>query len=108
MPGDPIDIAHQQHAAHEGAALRRQVRQRELESLRALLGLPQGRAFVRLLLERTGVFRSSYAAGDALAMAFQEGARNVGLQVIADLNEADAQAFAHLLMETTDGKHRNN
>lgn len=109
LPGDmqdPTDIARQQRSAREAASLRRQTRQQELKNLRAVLALPEGRALVRALLERTGVFRSSWAV-DALDMAFREGARNVGLQLIADLNEADAQAFSSLLTETSHGKPRN-
>lgn len=108
MREDPTDIASQRRSALEGAAARRAARQQELKHLRQVLASAEGRAFVRALLDRTGVFRSSYAAGDALAMAFHEGARNVGLQIVADLNEADPHAFAHLLMENTDGKQQHS
>lgn len=63
-----------------------------------MLKLKQGRRWVWALLEHTGVFRSSYRQ-DALAMAFCEGERNVGLRLLADLNRLAPQAYALMQAE---------
>ena len=52
------------------------------------------------LLERCGVFRSSFT-GDA-ATFFNEGIRNVGLMVIADINALCPDQFATMMTEAKD------
>ncbi len=68
------------------------------DDLKAVLALPEGRRFIRRVLEKTAPFSSSFSP-DAGEMAFREGHRNVGLILVAMLAEADAQALAALLIE---------
>ena len=98
-PADPTDIRAQQRQARQTRQAQAAQRRRRIQRLRAVLELPQGRAFVRDLLERAGVFQLSYTPGDALAGAFREGGRNLGLQLIADINKTGADALAQLLTE---------
>ena len=61
------------------------------EDLRAIFPTREGTRFFSRLLELCGVFRVSYDP-DVCAMAFKEGQRNVGLQILHALEEVDPQA----------------
>ena len=50
-----------------------------------LMGAKQGRRIVWELLEATGVYRSSFSS-DTHVMSFQEGKRNLGLELMAKLH----------------------
>lgn len=69
-------------------ALDEQARADKLASLqmktdvRNLMGTAAGRRVVWYLLEQFGIFRTSYSS-EALAMAFSEGRRSAGLEVMA-------------------------
>jgi hypothetical protein len=68
------------------------------DDLKAVLALPEGRRFIRRVLEKTAPFSSSFSA-DGMAMAFREGHRNVGLILVAMLAEADPVVLAGLLVD---------
>lgn len=75
------------------AGKRKERREDELNDLRAVLVSPEGRRFVWRLLERGGVFRSSFCAESDSCTAFNEGRRNLGLSVLNDVLEADSGSF---------------
>lgn len=56
----------------------------------------RGRRIMRRLLERTGVFRVSFT-GDAQTTAFREGERNVGLEMIAQVQRHAPDRLASIL-----------
>ena len=62
----------------------RQRREEETNDLRAVLSSASGRRFVWRLLERSGVFRSSFNAVSDSYTAFNE-APGLGLQVLDDM-----------------------
>ena len=69
-----------------------ELRKQDIQDLRALLHTREGARFLSRLFDMAGVFAISYVTGDAGATAFNEGARNVGLRVYADVLEADEEA----------------
>lgn len=69
-----------------------ELRRQDIRDLRALLHTREGARFLSRLFDMAGVFAISYVTGDAGATAFNEGARNVGLRVYADVLEADEEA----------------
>lgn len=83
---------------------REQREQQDKADLRALLQTREGARFLSRLLEATGIFAISYVPGDSGATAFNEGARNVGLPVYADLAEADPSAHMRLLAASRERK----
>ena len=62
-----------------------------LEDVKAILKTKEGRRFVWKILEACGVYRSSMT-GNSLTF-FNEGKRDIGLQVLADVMDANPEAF---------------
>jgi hypothetical protein len=89
-------------------------RDRELHDLRTLMQSIEGRRFIWRLLDRAGVFRTSFTGNSTTF--FNEGQRNMGLIVLADVHEAcaehpndDRSKEGHRiqwLMRTTQALHR--
>lgn len=80
----------------------RQRREEETNDLRAVLSSVSGRRFIWRLLERGGVFRSSFNAESDSYTAFNEGRRNLGLLVLNDILEADLDAFTLMQRESVE------
>lgn len=73
-------------------------RKRELEDVVVILSTQNGRRFYWSYLKKCGIFESSYT-GVAEQTFFKEGARNIGLQLMADMNEADPEAYLKMMEE---------
>jgi hypothetical protein len=78
-------------------------RDRELEDIKQVLSTPAGRRFAYRYLEKSGVFRTSFSENTNV-MLFREGERNFGLQLLAEINEADPQLYFKMVMESKEGK----
>lgn len=98
MDHDPIDLRAQEKARREEQARTRSAREQQIEDVKWLLKHGQGRRFIWRLLEKAGIYRSTFT-GDAAQAAFLEGVRSVGLMVIADVLEADPDAYTTMLKE---------
>lgn len=68
------------------------------EDLRAVLETPTGRRVMRRVLDACRLEHSSFNT-NALAMAFNEGARSVGLHLLRDIQEALPDHWMILLHE---------
>lgn len=73
-------------------------RELELEDMAALLATKGGRRVIWRYLTACGVFRTSFDGSSRTY--FAEGMRNVGLMLLADINEADPQAYVTMLKES--------
>lgn len=73
------------------------------EDLERVMSEKWGRRFVYRELARTGLYRTSYVAGDPSGMAFNEGQRNVGLMLVADIHAACPEQYSRMLAEN-DGR----
>jgi len=98
------------NAADEEAVKRRKrkdetVRDRELHDLRTLMDTVEGRRFVWRLLERAGVFRTSFTGNSTTF--FNEGQRNMGLIVLADVHEACADKYVVMMNESNKDKQND-
>ena len=69
-----------------------ELQKQDRADLGAIFSTREGARFFSALLDLCGVFRLSYQGEETHAMAFKEGARNVGLQVLSALEEIDPQA----------------
>lgn len=88
-PADPEQVKSAQ-------AIERVRDQQHANDIREFYALPVGRRLLDWLFEMTGLFHTSFDT-DALRMAFNEGQRNVGIRVLADLTAAQPTAFAEML-----------
>jgi hypothetical protein len=96
-PRDPTDLkAHEREA--EAAGLEQStVRRQEVEDLKWLMAHKQGRRFVQRLLEKAGVYRTSFTGNSETF--FREGMRNIGLFVLSEVMEVTPEQFALMLKE---------
>jgi hypothetical protein len=76
----------------------RQQRERDKGDLVWLMRDKRGRRFVRSVLDRAGVYRSSFST-NALQMAMNEGQRNAGLVLTADLVAHCPDMYFQMLKE---------
>lgn len=74
-------------------------REREIEDLKAVLGTPQGRRFIWRLLGQAGIFRPSFVAGSPDTTAFNDGARNQGLNLMAEVMSEAPKQFLTMQQE---------
>lgn len=94
-------IADQARAEHA----RKIKEERERECYKYVMGNKLGRQFVFDLLGACSVFRGNFDT-DHSVMAFREGKRNVGLEVVARANDHTPQDYIKLLKENK--PHQNN
>jgi hypothetical protein len=69
-------------------------------AFKSVMATAEGRRWIWWLLDRCGVFRTSFT-GDETTY-FNEGTRNVGLMVIADINALCPEYFATMMTEAKD------
>ena len=97
-PFDPFDVATQEAEAEESAKARALSQQVGQEDLARLMSEKWGRRIVWRLLERTGMYRTSFT-GDASATFFNEGQRNIGLFLSANVQAAAPALYGVMLAE---------
>lgn len=59
-----------------------------------------GKLVLMHILSKAHVWSPSYAGDNAALTAFREGERNLGLSIMADMNEAEPDIFKNYLGET--------
>lgn len=72
-------------------------RKREIEDFKWLVAHKQGRRLLWRLLSMTGVFTSSMTGNSQTF--FNEGRRDIGLQLMAEVNEHSLEAFVQMMKE---------
>ncbi len=70
----------------------------QLQDIRDILKTEAGRRFMWRYLDECGVFRSSYDASGS-KVYFNEGMRNIGNQLLADITEASPEVFAQMILQ---------
>lgn len=73
-------------------------RRRELADVQFILSTVEGRRFYWRLMRRCGIHKSSFTGNNTTF--FQEGERNIGLVMLADLEEANPDAYVLMLKES--------
>lgn len=90
---DPAD----QRKAERVQERERDKRDRELEDTRLILSTKEGRRFFWRWISRCHVFETSFTGNNTTF--FKEGERNVGIQMLADLNAAAPEQYAVMQKE---------
>lgn len=73
-------------------------RREHLAHLTRVMSDPQGREYLYDLLASLHIYSTSFST-DALIMAFNEGQRNVGIRLTADIVEAAPDMYLQMLKE---------
>jgi hypothetical protein len=81
-------------------------RRDQLALLLRVMSEPIGREYFYDLLTSCHVYTSSFGT-NALAMAFREGERNVGIRIGADLTEASPGLYLEMLKEAGNVRSQN-
>lgn len=90
-----------EEAVKNAARKERDIAERERNDVCMVLSTKQGRRFVWKYLEFCGVFRSTWEA--SARIHFNEGMRNVGLKLLADVNNAQPEAYLQMMREAKEG-----
>ena len=84
---DPTDIRSQERAKADTDLRNKLAKDTEEADLKWLMGSKRGRRIVWRFLDRAGVFRLSFNT-NSMTMAFNEGNRNEGLRILAQIHIA--------------------
>jgi hypothetical protein len=76
-------------------------RERDLDDVLSIMNTKQGRRFIWRLLSFCKVFESSFTGNSTTF--FNEGMRNVGLMLMADINESCADKYLRMMKEAKEG-----
>jgi hypothetical protein len=77
----------------------------ELADMKKMMSTCEGRRFVWRLLDRAGVFRTSFTGNSTTF--FNEGQRNIGLIVLADVMAAAADQYVVMMNESKEDDRTN-
>ena len=79
-------------------------RRRHLEVVQSLMGAEAGRAWLYEKLERCHIFQTSFVQGDPHATSFRLGENNIGLQLLADIQDAAPDDYVTMIKEAKQPK----
>lgn len=82
-------------------------RKQQIVDLGAVMDSPEGRRFVWRMLSEAGVFRPSFIAGAADVTAFNEGSRNFGLILLAEIMAELPESFLIMQREAVNHEQYN-
>ena len=94
---DPTDIRGQERLAEADEAKAALRRRTEVGDFVWLMSDKRGRRFVWRLLDKAGVFRSTFTGNSETF--FRERLRNMGLFVLSEVHELTPDAFTQMLKE---------
>lgn len=97
---DPTDLQAKERAQKASKEKKRLTSEREAEDFKWLMSDKRGRRVVRRLLERTGVYRTSFTGNSETF--FREGERNIGLHYMAMAHAHCMDKYALMITETRD------
>lgn len=100
---DPTDLLAQQDQQRDAGVRKRVVREREASDIKWLMSSPRGRRLMRRLLAMAGPTRLSFDT-NAMRMAFNEGRRNLGLQLLDEVMELCPEMYTVMEKEFRDDR----
>jgi hypothetical protein len=95
---DPTDTRSQERAQADAELRAKKAQESEDADFRWLMGSNRGRRIVWKMLDRAGAFRLSFNT-DPLAMAFNEGRKNEGLRILAQIHTLCPELYPVMVME---------
>lgn len=94
---DPFDLSGLEKAASDRARKAQNEVRTEAEDIKWLMSGKRGRRVMWHLLDRAGVFRSSFTGNSETF--FREGQRNIGLIYLAQVHEHTPEAYSTMVEE---------
>lgn len=104
---DPLDLIGQERTAAATAEEERLAREKEQNDLRWVMSNKQGRRFIYRLLSEAGVYRLSFNTNNAV-MAFNEGGRNIGLNLLNNVMGSCPERYTEMLAEQKEAKDKHD
>lgn len=98
--GDPVHVGKRKEKG-------KRIRSQQLDDLRSILATKSGRRWLWRWLGECRVFQDSFTT-NALAMSNMEGMRKIGLMLLAEIKEADQNAFILMQQENTANEENTN
>lgn len=98
MTHQPTDLRQEREARDKQAEQKRLKELERVTDLQWLMEHPEGRRFMWWLLERAGVYRTTFDA-NATVMAFREGHRNLGVMLEAECRTHVLERYIQMLKE---------
>jgi len=98
MPEKEIDVFNIDEINKASAKEQEVKRDRDINDIRKILKMPEGRRLFWRLLSEAGVFRASFSL-NSMQTSFNEGKRDNGLQLLAEMHEAEPMAYSQMLRE---------
>jgi len=95
---DPLDPNAPDTEAAAELQRKQEQERRDAEDFAWLMEHPQGRRFVWRLLDRAGVYRTSFHSSGSVT-AFNEGKRDIGLWVMTELHDHAPGALLEMITE---------
>lgn len=95
---DPLDFSQQESDFTEKAKADEHDAKVEIDEIKWVMSNKRGRRFIYRLLARAGIWRVSFS-NDIAVMAFNEGRRNEGLIVLAQITEHCQDRYFEMLNE---------
>ena len=102
MSYDPHNLRAQEQRAQDKATQQRIDRDQEIADFAELMASAAGRRFLWRMLDKCGVYRSSFRT--SAEMGLLEGQRNIGLLLLSELHEICPERYIEMLNEA---KERN-
>jgi len=96
-----IDIAETIGKAADAARLRGELKTRQDDDLRTVMGTEQGHRFIWDLLGDAGVYRTSFTGNSETF--FNEGKRQIGLAILARITETCPGEYLKMQTENING-----
>jgi hypothetical protein len=106
MNHDPFDLAGQENDKREREKKLRTDAYLAAEDMKWLMGSKRGRRIAWRILERTGMYRSSFTGNSETY--FREGMRNVGLMLMAQIHEVAPESYSLMMKEQNDRSNNSN
>ncbi|BCS54773.1 hypothetical protein [Geobacter sp. SVR] len=82
-------------------------REQQIDDMKAVMSTPEGRRFIWRQLGEAGVFRPSFVAGSPDTTSFNEGSRNCGLLLLAEIMSEAPENFLIMQKEAIENERRN-
>lgn len=98
QPYDPVDLRGQAEEREMQKHLDDQKQRQQEDDIRWLMSFPSGRRIVWRLLDRAGIYRSTFHTSGSV-MAHNEGKRDMGLFLLAELHAITPTAYLEMLTE---------